>query len=93
MPNQEELIQKTHDTVVELKIVLLGVKGTEDKGMAGTISDIGDHLATLNTRTGDNEVDIAKNSNSINWMRWIGAGLFTVLGAGTAIVLKILGLY
>ena len=47
---QRQLIEKTHDTVVELKTVLLGVPGTADKGVVGEIKQIKLNANSLNNR-------------------------------------------
>lgn len=53
------------------------------------LRSIDQHLEKLNTRTGDNEINIAKHSMIFK----IIGSLFGVIGGGTAIVLKILGVY
>ena len=38
--NQEEMIQETHDTVIELNTVLCGAKDSDDKGLIGEVKDV-----------------------------------------------------
>lgn len=37
---QKQIIQETHDDMVEVKTVLLGVPNTDEKGLVGEVRDI-----------------------------------------------------
>ena len=50
MPTQDELIQKTHDAVLEIKTVLLGVPNTDDTGLVGEVKAIKIDCNILNNR-------------------------------------------
>ena len=39
-PTQEQLIRETHDAVVELQTVLLGIPDTADEGLIGEVKQI-----------------------------------------------------
>jgi len=39
MADNDKLLQETHDTVVELKTALLGIPGTDDKGLVGDFKE------------------------------------------------------
>lgn len=46
--NKDELLHNIYHEVTQLKTVMLGIEGTDDKGMAGTVKDIEKHLGDLN---------------------------------------------
>ncbi len=66
MPNNDEILQETHDMVRDLKVVLLGIPGTEDKGIAGEIKDINDHLKTQNSTLIKHSISIEKINTTVN---------------------------
>ena len=42
--------KETHDTVLRLETMLIGMPGTDDKGMAGKLNDVCEDYARLKTR-------------------------------------------
>jgi len=57
------------------------------------LKNIDSHLNRLNERTSDCEVSTARAGINVKWIIRIGGGLFTILAGGTALVLKIFGVY
>lgn len=48
--NNKELLEKTHDTVIELKTILVGMPDSEDKGLVGELKDLKTDVKELNCR-------------------------------------------
>lgn len=46
----EEQIQETHDTVVTIKAVLLGVPDTDDTGLVGDVKSLAEQHNTLDSK-------------------------------------------
>ncbi len=84
-------------TLEEIKVVLLGVPNTDDRGIAGgikeiklDIKDINKRLKDLNDGQGIQNTAIAKNKTRIGALYWILGVLFS--GGGiTFVVLKLVG--
>ncbi len=73
-PTSDELIQEVHKTVSELKVVLVGIPDTDDKGVCGEIKDI---------KLAHNELAIQHRKLSRNF--WLLVGTLTgsgVIGGG-----------
>ncbi len=66
MKTQKQLIEEINEVTIELRVVLLGVPNTEDKGMAGDIKELKNQLLRQNGR-------IRKNTLGL-----IGLGSFLV---------------
>jgi len=49
---QEELIQETHETVIQLNTVLLGVQGTANGGLVKEVKDIKVNVSQLGRSVG-----------------------------------------
>jgi hypothetical protein len=49
-PTQRELIQNIHETVVELRTILLGIPGTDDTGLVGEVRLIKMHIDELDDK-------------------------------------------
>ena len=74
-PTQEQLIQETHDAVIELQTVLLGIPETADEGLIGDVRDIKLNVNDLHSK-------YRKLSNRL----WILIGILVGSGAiGTGI--------
>ena len=56
---QKELLAETHKTVIELKTVLVGMKGTEDKGMVGDLKELSKNQRSMNGKVTKNRIAIA----------------------------------
>ena len=71
---------KTPDQMIaDIYVVLLGIPGTDEKGVVGEIKDINKHLRELNGTVANNTKRYSECSSSVKWIRLIICGIVLVL--------------
>lgn len=68
---QKQMIQETHDDMVEIKTVLVGIPNTGDKGLVGEVKDI--------------KLNVRSNTRSIGRIKVILAAIIGSGALGTGI--------
>lgn len=83
---QENMLMKADERdelLIELRTAMLGVKGTDEKGIAGDVKEVKDHLKDLNKKT-------TKHGKAITANRVQIAMTFSFL---TVVALKVFGVF
>lgn len=76
---RDKLVQETHQA-------LLGIRGTDDRGLVGDVKEMKGELKAVNKRMDDVEEATGKNTNDIKWIKRIG-------GAGGTALTAVVGLF
>jgi hypothetical protein len=84
--DRDQMIQETHDTVLTLKAVLLGVPDSDDKGLVGKVCDNSDNIEKI-------EESCSKLRTILFWLigLLVGGGVITGSVFGISDLLKAAG--
>lgn len=84
MPTQKEMIEQLVSTVQEVHQAVLGVPGTEDKGLVGDIKEVKGDVKNQNGR-------VRRNSARIAIIAGVLAGLGVLGGLEISDVIQLIG--